>query len=113
MLLTVLHSVITQLLKKEHIDQFTWSPTAQNAFELLQKAITSAHVLATPNFSQTFIVECDASCTGLGAVLMQNGHPIAYFSNVISNRSMVKSAYEWELMALVLEVQHWRSYLVG
>lgn len=59
------------------------------------------------------MVECDASASGLGAVLMQDGHHIAYYSNTVFDRTLAKSAYELELMALVMAVQHWRPYLVG
>lgn len=44
---------------------------------------------------------------------MQNKRPIAYFSKVLSESNLSKSAYEKELMALVLAVQHWRPYLLG
>lgn len=54
----------------------------------------------------------DAS-KGVGAVLMQGGRPIAYFSMALANYNSAKSVYEKELMALVLSIQHWRHYLIG
>lgn len=50
---------------------------------------------------------------GIGAMLMQKGKTIAYFSKALSKGNLAKSAYEKELMTLVLSVQHWRSYLLG
>ncbi|KAJ9547082.1 hypothetical protein OSB04_019625 [Centaurea solstitialis] len=101
---------LTDLTKK---DVFRWSSAAQSAFEALKHAMVTAPVLALPNFSIPFIVECDASGRGIGAVLMQQQRPIAYFSKALSDQILAKSAYEREIMALVLSVQHWRSYLLG
>ena len=83
------------------------------AFEQLKKAIVTAPVLRLPDFCQPFEIECDASFKGIGAVLMQNQHPIAYFSKALSERNLAKSTYEQEIIALALAVQHWRPYLLG
>jgi len=58
-------------------------------------------VLRLPNFSETFIVETDASNIGIGAVLMQSQHPIAFFSKKLGVRKQAESAYNRELHALV------------
>lgn len=57
------------------------------------------------------MVETDASGTGIGTVLMQNSHPIAYLSKVLSPRNLGLSAYEKECLALLLAIDRWRSYL--
>ncbi|KAJ9541833.1 hypothetical protein OSB04_028339 [Centaurea solstitialis] len=87
---------LTELTKK---DNFLWNPKAQHAFDLFKAAITSA--------------PCDTSGRGIGAVLIQQQWPIAFFSRALSDRNLAKSVYEQKIMALALAVQHWRSYLLG
>ncbi|KAK2381173.1 hypothetical protein QL285_068802 [Trifolium repens] len=86
---------------------------AKGAFQQLKIAMTTSPVLALPNFEIPFEVECDAAGRGIGAVLMQNRQPIAFFSKALSDSNLAKSVYEKELMALVLSIQHWRHYLLG
>jgi len=68
-------------------------------------------VVALPNFHQPFVIETDASGVGIGAVLMQSGHPLAFLSKALGPRSQGLSAYEKEYMAIIMAVDHWRSYL--
>lgn len=63
------------LLKK---DAFSWTPEATKSFEDLKQVMCIALILATPEFTKTFIVECDALGNGIGVVLMQEGRPIAF-----------------------------------
>jgi len=99
---------VAALLKKE---DFSWSDAAAAAFDELKKAITSAPVLAMPDFAKDFVVECDASSHGFDAVLIQDAHPIAFFSRPIAPRHSSLAAYERELIGLVHAIRHWRPYL--
>ena len=66
---------LTSLLKKGV--QFQWTPVTQEAFTLLKTSLINAPVLAVPNFQLPFVIETDACDFGIGAVLMQQGHPIS------------------------------------
>lgn len=72
-----------------------------------------ALVLSLPNFELPFVVETDASGTTMGVVLMQQGHPLAFFSKPFGPRLLCSSTYVRELHAIVTAVKKWRQYLLG
>lgn len=90
-----------------------WSSEAEAAFEALKHAMATTPVLALPDFSKEFFIECDASGNGIGAVLSQESHPIAFLSKTLTQRHMALSVYDKEMLAVVFAVQHWRPYLLG
>ncbi|CAL1413314.1 unnamed protein product [Linum trigynum] len=101
---------LTDLLKKEG---FVWNSGAEAAFEKLKAAMTHVPVLALPDFTKPFTLETDASDTGIGAVLTQEGRPIAYLSQALGIRQQGMSAYEKEYLAVLMAVTKWRHYLEG
>lgn len=100
---------LTDMLKKGTL--FIWTPTADTTFQELKKALVQASVLALPDFRKKFVVETDASATGVGAVLMQDSHPVAYLSKALRPHNMGLSVYEKECLALMMAIDHWRPYL--
>lgn len=81
---------LTELLKK---DNFSWSPAAQDFFNHLKHALVQALVLALPNFALPFQIQTDASGLGIDAVLLQQSHPIAYFSKKLPSHLLQTSTY--------------------
>jgi len=101
---------INQLTKKD--TPFKWSEAQEHAFEELKKWLTSAPLLALPNFGKTFEIECDASNVGIGGVLMQERRPVAYFSEKLSGPTLNYSVYDKELYALMRSLKTWQHYLL-
>jgi hypothetical protein len=88
-----------------------WTTITELAFRTLKTSLITAPVLALPDFSCQFIVETDAIDLGIGAVLMQNNHPLAFVSKALGPRTRGLSTYEKEYMAILLAVEQWRAYL--
>jgi hypothetical protein len=101
---------ITTLLKK---NSFTWTPTAAQAFQTLKTTMCTTPVLTLPDFTKTFVLECDASRKGINIVLMQEGRPLAFTSKQLSERNMGKPIYEKEMLVILHVVDLWRLYLLG
>jgi hypothetical protein len=73
--------------------------------------MTTPPVLSLPNLDKLFVVETDASMVGVGAVLMQEGHPIAYISKALGLKQQAMSIYEKKMLAIMHAVHKWRHYL--
>jgi hypothetical protein len=100
---------LTNLLKKNVL--FVWTQDHQIAFHTLKEALCTALVLALPDFTKPFAIETDACHTGVGAVLLQAGHPLAYVSKPLGSKTQGLSTYEKEYLAILVAVEKWRSYL--
>ncbi|WVZ14637.1 hypothetical protein V8G54_012203 [Vigna mungo] len=94
-------------------DNFKWSNEAFNAFLALKNAITTTPVLSLPEFSKSFVLETDASGSGIGAILSQDRHPIAFFSKKLSTRLAKQLAYTREFCAITEAIAKFRHYLLG
>lgn len=99
---------LTELLKK---NGFVWNLEAEAAFQKFKGLMSSTPILGLPSFSKPFIMETDASNKGLGAVLMQQGKPLAFLNKPLGVRAQGMSIYEKELLAVILAITKWRHYL--
>ncbi|GJT29098.1 putative reverse transcriptase domain-containing protein [Tanacetum coccineum] len=102
---------MTKLTQKKV--NFVWGDKQEAAFQLLKKKLCSAPILALPEGSEDFIVYCDASIKGLGAVLMQREKVIAYASRQLKIHEKNYTTHDLELGAVVFALKIWRHYLYG
>ena len=97
---------------------FEWTRHCQSAFDELRKCLVSSPVLAYPDYNRQFILDTDASDTGIGAVLSQisdqgSERVIAYASRSLTRPEQRYCVTRKELLAVVSFVQHFRQYLLG
>ncbi|XP_024009250.1 uncharacterized protein LOC112084361 [Eutrema salsugineum] len=106
---STLAAPLTEVIKKDV--GFKWETAQEEAFQTLKEKLTQAPILSLPDFVKTFEIECDASGVGIGAVLMQEKKPIAYFSEKLGGATLNYPTYDKELYALVRALQTWQHYL--
>jgi hypothetical protein len=109
-------SPIAELLHKDH--NFNWTDECQQAFDKIISILTTAPVLAYPDFSLPFRLQADACKTSIGAVLSQIGkdgveRPIAYYSRLLTAAELKYGTTEHECLAVVASMKHFRPYLWG
>jgi hypothetical protein len=102
---------MTELLEKDK--QFEWTPACEASFQELKNRLTTAPVLVMPNMEKPFSIYCDASGQGLGCVLMQDGHVVAYASRHLRKQEVNYPTHDLELAAMVRALKIWRHCLMG
>jgi hypothetical protein len=100
---------ITELLKKG--TKYVWSEDYDDAFQTLKKLLTTSPVLVQPDITKSFDVYCDASDTGMGCVLMQEGRVIYHSLRQLRCHEEHYPTHDLELAAVVLALRTWRHYL--
>jgi hypothetical protein len=100
---------LTEIVKKSV--GFKWNDEQDEAFNLLKDKLCSVPVLALPDFTRAFEVECDALGIGIGVVLMQDRGAIAYFSEKLNGAALNYPTYDNKLYALVRTLETWQHYL--
>ena len=92
---------------------FVWNPSAEDAFLILKETLSSAPVLALPNFSKSFMVTIDASGQAIGGVLSQEGKPVAFESRKLRDHELNYPTHDLELLAIVHTLKIWCHFLLG
>jgi hypothetical protein len=100
---------MTELLEKNK--KFEWTSACEARFQELKKRMTAAPILVMPDTKKPFSI--DASGQGLGCVLMQDGHMVAYASRQLKKHEARYLAHDLELAAVVHALKMWRHYLMG
>ncbi|GKE65455.1 putative reverse transcriptase domain-containing protein, partial [Tanacetum coccineum] len=102
---------LTELTQKNK--KYIWGKDQETAFQLLKQKLCEAPILALPERNDDFVVYCDASLQGLGAVLMQREKVIAYASRQLKPHEENYTTHDLELGAVVFALKIWRHYLYG
>jgi hypothetical protein len=102
---------MTELLAKGNT--FEWTPRRETNFQELNKRLTMAQVLTIPNMEKLFSIYCDASGQGLGCVLMQDGHVVAYASRQLRKHEEKYPTHDLVLAVVVHALKIWRHYIIG
>ncbi|GKE52684.1 putative reverse transcriptase domain-containing protein, partial [Tanacetum coccineum] len=102
---------LTKLTQKNK--PYVWGDDEEEAFQTLKLKLCSAPILSLPEGSEDFVVYCDASLKGFGAVLMQREKVIAYASRQLRKNEENYTTHDLELGAVVFTLRLWRHYLYG
>ena len=93
--------------------EFQWTNTHTTAMEVIKKAVTATPVLCFYDVSKPVTIQCDASETGLGAVLLQEGQPIKYASRALTDTETRYAQIEKELLAILWSCEKFDQYIYG
>lgn len=113
---------LTELRKKGTL--YVWTHDHEVTFRTLKHLLSTAQVLSLKHllstapvlslidFNKTFCIETDACHNGVGAVLLQDGRPLAFISKPLGQKTQGLSTYEKEYLAILVAIDHWRTYLL-
>lgn len=108
---------LTDLTRGNLSTRVKWGPAQETAFCALKNRLATFPILRLPDLTKRFILRCDASNVGIGAVLMQEEdgikHPLCYASRKLQPREVNYSTIEKECLALVWAMEKFQMYLYG
>ena len=108
---------LTNSLKKKKTTKIVWSEQEENAFQTLKSKLLEKPILKLPCLDKEFVLRCDASGYGIGAVVMQehNGklHPVSFASRKLSERELNWPISSKEALSIVFGCQKFHRYLYG
>ena len=93
--------------------KWSWGQQQAVAFQTAKRIIAREVMLAYPDFSKPFEIHTDASHCQLGAVISQNGKPIAFYSRKLNPAQTRYTATERELLSIVETLKDYRNILLG
>jgi hypothetical protein len=102
---------MTELLEKDK--KFEWMPACEASFQELKKRLTTTLILVMPDMEKSFSIYCDAFGQGLGCVLMEDGHVVAYALRQLRKHEAHYPTHDLELAVVVHALKIWRHYLMG
>jgi hypothetical protein len=102
---------MTELLEKDK--KFEWTSACEASFQELKKRLTTSPILVMPDMEKSFSIYYDVCDQGLGCVLMQDGHMIAYASRLLRKHEAHYPTHDLELAAVVHALKIWRHFLMG
>ena len=104
---------LTKLLQGDKNSKWDWPPEAAAAFQKIKQIIAQKVLLTHPDFSKPFEIHTDASKYQLGAVISQEGQPIAFYSRKLTSAQLNYTTTEKELLAIVETLKEFRNILMG
>lgn len=114
---SIVAAPLHNLTKGKRKNKFIWPKEAEEAFRALKTLLTTTPVMSCPDYSKPFIIQCDASNEGVGAVLCQKSgdseQAVAYLSRKLTDTEKRYSTSERELLSVVYAIEKFRPYIDG
>lgn len=94
-------------------EPWAWNEEQEEAYQQLKRMVTSAPILRYFDMQKDVVIQCDSSSVGLGAVLLQDGHPVVYASKTLSATERKYAQIEKETLAILFACRKFEMYIIG